>query len=77
MVGVSVSRCNRHAPLECHALLLLVMLGFSHHHWTSGPCGWKPIRVSESGMTVYIDRTTVQRERYFVTMAGEVEKTFG
>jgi hypothetical protein len=28
-------------------------------------------------MTVYIDRTTVQRERYFVTMAGEVEKTFG
>ena len=31
--------------------------------------GWEPLAVSETGMTVYIDRTTIQRDTDIVTMS--------
>lgn len=42
---------------------LFVMLG------GTASAGWEPLAVSETGMTVYIDRTTIQRERYVVTLS--------
>lgn len=31
--------------------------------------GWEALAVSETGMTVYLDRTTIQRDLYVVTMS--------
>ena len=31
--------------------------------------GWEALAVSETGMTVYVDRTTIQRDLYVVTMS--------
>lgn len=31
--------------------------------------GWEAVAVSDTGMTVYIDRTTIQRDTYVVTMS--------
>lgn len=42
---------------------LFVMIGESAY------AGWEPIAISEVGMTVYIDRTTIQRDKYVVTMS--------
>jgi hypothetical protein len=35
----------------------------------SAYAGWEPLAVSETGMTVYIDRATIQRETSVVTMS--------
>ena len=50
-------------------MLLLLVLGFSIMIGGPAYAGWEPIAVSETGMTVYIDRGTIQRERYVVTMS--------
>ena len=50
-------------------MLLLLVLGFSIMIGGPAYAGWEPIAVSETGMTVYIDRATIQRERYVVTMS--------
>jgi hypothetical protein len=44
-------------------LALFVVLG--------GPAfaGWEPLAVSETGMTVYIDRATIERDKYVVTVS--------
>ena len=34
-----------------------------------GYAGWEAVAVSETGMTVYIDRTTIHRDTYVVTMS--------
>jgi hypothetical protein len=35
----------------------------------SASAGWEAVAVSETGMTVYVDRTTIHREVYVVTMS--------
>jgi surface-adhesin protein E len=60
---------NIHAPEEYHCSVLLAILGFSIIMGGPAHAGWEPIAVSETGMTVYIDRATIQRESYFVTMS--------
>lgn len=35
----------------------------------SASAGWEALAVSETGMTVYVDRTTIHRDLYLVTMA--------
>lgn len=50
-------------------MLVLVILGLITMTGSPAYAGWEPIAVSESGMTVYIDRETIQRERYVVTMS--------
>ena len=50
-------------------MLLLLVLGFSIMIGGPAYAGWEPIAVSETGMTVYIDRATIHRERYVVTMS--------
>lgn len=64
-----VTADNIHVPAEYHGILLLVILGFSIMIGGPAYAGWEPIAVSETGITVYIDRATIQRERYFVTMS--------
>ena len=50
-------------------MLLVMVLGFLTIITGPAYAGWEAIAVSEIGMTVYIDRTTIQRDRYLVTMS--------
>ena len=50
-------------------MLPLVFLGFVMMIAGSAYAGWEPLAVSETGMTVYIDRATIQRETSVVTMS--------
>ena len=50
-------------------MLPLILLGFFVIFEGSAYAGWEPVAVSETGMTVYIDRATIQRNTYVVTMS--------
>jgi hypothetical protein len=50
-------------------MLPLILLGFLMVFEGSAYAGWEAVAVSESGMTVYIDRATIQRNTYVVTMS--------
>lgn len=52
------------------AMLPLMLLGvFTMIGGGSAYAGWEAIAVSDTGMTVYLDRATIQRETYVVTMS--------
>jgi hypothetical protein len=51
------------------SLLLLMILGFSVMMGGPAYAAWEAVAVSETGMTVYIDRTTIQRDTDVVTMS--------
>jgi hypothetical protein len=50
-------------------MLPLIYLGLFVTMGGSAYAGWEPVAVSATGMTVYIDRTTIQRDTYVVTMS--------
>jgi hypothetical protein len=50
-------------------MLPLLLLGMLVMMGGSAYAAWEPVAVSETGMTVYIDRTTIQRDTYVVTMS--------
>lgn len=50
-------------------MLLLILLGSLVLSGGSAYAGWEAIAISEVGMTVYIDRTTIQRNTDVVTMS--------
>ena len=52
-----------------HVMRPLIVLGFLVMLEGSAYAGWEPVAVSETGMTVYIDRTTIHRDTYVVTMS--------
>ena len=56
-------------PLKNRAMLPFLALGFVVMCERSAFAGWEAVAVSETGMTVYIDRTTLQQETYVVTMS--------
>ena len=45
-------------------MMFLMMIGSG-----SAYAGWEAVAVSNTGMTVYIDRSTIQRETFVVTMS--------
>ena len=47
----------------------LIVLGFLVMLESSAYAGWEAVAVSETGMTVYFDRTTIHRDTYVVTMS--------
>jgi hypothetical protein len=47
----------------------LILLGFFMMAGAPAHAGWEAIALSETGMTVYIDRTTIQRDTDVVTMS--------
>jgi hypothetical protein len=47
----------------------LIVLGFLVMLEGPAYAGWEALAVSETGMTVYIDRTTIHRDTYVVTMS--------
>jgi hypothetical protein len=55
--------------VEKQAMLMLILLGCLVMFEGSAYAGWEAVAVSETGMTVYIDRTTMQRNTYVVTMS--------
>lgn len=52
-----------------HAVLPLIILSILAVFEGSAYGGWEAVATSETGMTVYVDRTTIQREMYVVTMS--------
>lgn len=50
-------------------MLPLIVLALFVVTGASAYAGWEPVAVTEAGMTVYIDRTTIQRDTYVVTMS--------
>ena len=50
-------------------MLPLILLGFLVMFEGSAGAGWEAVAISEAGMTVYIDRTTIQRNTDVVTMS--------
>ncbi|HET7909333.1 MAG TPA: surface-adhesin E family protein [Nitrospira sp.] len=56
-------------PLRTHVLLPLMFFGFLGVFEGLAYPGWEAVAISETGMTVYIDRTTIHRDLYVVTMS--------
>jgi hypothetical protein len=52
-----------------HSMLALMILGFFVLIAGPADAGWETVATSESGMTVYIDRTSMQRDTFVVTMS--------
>ena len=50
-------------------LLPLLIFGFFGLFEGRAHPGWEAVAISETGMTVYIDRTTIHRDLYVVTMS--------
>jgi surface-adhesin protein E len=50
-------------------MLPLILLGFLVMFDGVAYAGWEAVAVSDTGMTVYIDRTSIQRNTYVVTMS--------
>ncbi len=50
-------------------MLPLILLGFLVMFEGAAYAGWEAVAVSDTGITVYIDRTTIQRNTYVVTMS--------
>ena len=50
-------------------MLPLLLYGFLVLFEGVAYSGWEAVAVSDTGMTVYIDRTTIQRNTYVVTMS--------
>ena len=50
-------------------MLLLIVLGFLVMSEGRAYAGWEAVAISETGMTVYIDRTTIHRNTELVTMS--------
>ena len=50
-------------------MLPLILLGLLGLFEGSAVAGWEAVAISEAGMTVYIDRTTIQRNTDVVTMS--------
>ena len=50
-------------------MLTLILFGLLVVFEGSAYAGWEPVAVSDTGMTVYIDRTTIHRNTYVVTMS--------
>jgi hypothetical protein len=50
-------------------MLPLMLLGFLVTCCGSAYAAWEAVAVSETGMTVYIDRATIQRDTFVVTMS--------
>lgn len=50
-------------------MLALMLLGVLMISDGLAYAGWEAVAVSDTGMTVYIDRTTIQRDTYVVTMS--------
>jgi hypothetical protein len=46
-----------------------MLLGFLVMAGGSAYAGWEAVAVSDTGMTVYIDRTSIQRDTFVVTMS--------
>ena len=46
-----------------------MVLGFLVMLEGAAYAGWEAVAVSETGMTVYVDRTTIHRDTYVVTMS--------
>jgi surface-adhesin protein E len=49
-------------PLMLLGVLMMMSHGLAY-------AGWEAVAVSDTGLTVYIDRTTIQRDTYVVTMS--------
>ena len=64
---------NTHTALQSMvkktAMRVLIFLGLFIMFEGSAYAGWEAVAVSETGMTVYIDRTSMHRETYVVTMS--------
>src|SRR5262249_10879596 len=61
-------------PLFCQyrknqSMLRVMLLGFSVMIGGPAYAGWEALAVSETGMTVYIDRTSIHRDTDVVTMS--------
>lgn len=60
---------NQYWKNQAMQALLVLVLGFLVMLGGSAYAGWDPVAVSETGMTVYVDPTTIQRDTFVVTMS--------